>query len=71
MTLVELANEITLQGDIRISLWEDGEETKVKTYTMTDDLSYMNIPKWAKEKEVNFLFCGGDGYLHVELKGGE
>lgn len=71
MTLTELANGITLQGDIRISMWEDGEETRVKTYTMTDDLSFMNIPKWAKEKEVDFVFCGGDGYLHIELKGGE
>ena len=68
MTVEELANQITLQGDIRISLWEDGEETRVKTYTMVDNLSYMRIPTWVEDKEVNFIFCGGDGYLHIELR---
>lgn len=68
MTLTELANTITMQGDIRISLWKDDEEIKVKTYTMTDDLSFMNIPKWAEDKEINYIFCGGDGYLHIELE---
>lgn len=68
MTLKDLIDNATFQGDIRISLWEDDEETKVKAYTMTDDLAFMRLPKWAEEKEVNYIFCGGDGYLHIELK---
>lgn len=69
MKLEDLINVTTFQGDIRLSLWKDGEETKVKEYSMVDDLSFMNIPAWAEGKEVNYIFCGGDGYLHIELEG--
>lgn len=69
MKLEDLINVTTFQGDIRLSLWKDGEETKVKEYSMVDDLSFMNVPAWARNKEVNYIFCGVDGYLHIELEG--
>ena len=75
MTLAELTHETTIQGDIRLSVWKDGEETKVRELKCVDDLSN---PLWydrklfgMKDLEVNYIFCPGDGYLHIELEGGD
>lgn len=71
MKLFELTHEVTIQGDIRLSVWKDGEEKKVKTLKCVDDLSNPlwcnpNILGW-KDMEVTYIFCPGDGLLHIEL----
>lgn len=71
MKLFELTRETTIQGNIRLSVWKDGEEKKVWTQKCVDDLDgyvWCN-PKlcgW-KDMEVNYIFCPGDGLLHIEL----
>ena len=69
MTLYDLVNSTTVQGDIRLSVWKDHEEVEVKQFTYVDDLSYNSVPNKYLDMEVNFIFCGGDGFLHIELEG--
>ena len=38
MKLFELTRETTIQGNIRLSVWKDGEEKKVWTQKCVDDL---------------------------------
>ena len=66
MTLYDLVNGTMVQGDVRISVWKDDEEIKVKEFTYVDDLSYNNIDEFL-DMTVSCIFCGGDGYLHIEL----
>ena len=65
MTLKELTSETRIQGNVRLSAWNDDEEIFVKEYENTDgwkcDLTRYN------EWEVNYMFCPGDGFLHIEL----
>ena len=73
MTLIDLTHEITVQGDIRLSVWKDGEEAKVVELKAVEDLTsplFYN-PKCLGmlDMEVNYIFCPGDGYLHIELDG--
>ena len=67
MTLYDLVNGTCVQGDVRISVWKDDEEIAVKCYTGVDDLAYVRTPAYMEEMCVKYMFCPGDGYLHIEL----
>lgn len=67
MTLKTLMNGNCIQGDIRLSLWEDSEETEVEELRYCDNLACEEAAKKWKNKKVNFIFAPGDGYLHIEL----
>ena len=71
MTLYELMHNTTVQGDIRISTWVDGEEKDALYLKNCDDLNCPEIPDGWEDREVFFLFCPGDGYLHIEIDGEE
>lgn len=69
MTLYDLVNGTTLQGDIRLSVWdEDGEEVAVEEYENCEDLSSADLSCY-EELAVNYVFVGGDSKLHIELEG--
>ena len=75
MALYELCHNITIQGNVRISIFdEDGEEEKVFYIDqVVDDLLWdfsceQDFEEEMVEYEVTYLFVGGDGYLHIELQ---
>jgi len=91
MKLCELMADVTIQGDVRLSVWdEDCNEVAVSEIMgITDSLSEYNLKKakrtvtfygdnkkipsvlkWA-EYEITYIFCPGDGFLHIELKAKE
>ena len=69
MTLEDLMNGTQIQGDVRLSVWKEEEESAVKCYTGVDDLAYIDIPADMADMRVKYMFCPGDGYLHIELEG--
>ena len=91
MTLYELMENVTIQGDVRLSVWnEDGNEAAISEIMgITDSLSEYHLKKakrtvtfygdnkkipsvlkWA-DYDVAYIFCPGDGFLHIELKARE
>lgn len=68
ITISDLLDNITVQGDIRISAWTRNEEEKIIVLAECDDgLSSSKLPKRWRNAEVLYMFCSGDGYLHIEV----
>lgn len=73
MTLKSLATNVEIQGDIRISIWDDmGEsETEIHEFSQVDSLSgTLSKPAfhYLRNLQVTYMFAPGDGFLHIELK---
>lgn len=70
MTLYELANNTTVQGNIDIVLFDgNGNEQDDRTFSYVEDLStYLNqLPEGWEDCEVRFFFAAADGWLHIEI----
>lgn len=72
MTLRTLAKETMVQGNVKIEIWEDSEPIEEYSFTYVDNLlatlsSYPETKQLLKRR-VKFMFCSGDGYLHIELE---
>lgn len=66
MTIYELANQTTIQGDVRVSKFdEDANEIILINVQGTDDLAY-DIPEEYEDLTVRFIFSGEDG-VHIEV----
>lgn len=66
MTLYSLANQITIQGDIRISKFdEDANEIILMNVENTGDLSG-ELPEEYEDLTVEYIFNGEDG-IHIEV----
>lgn len=59
-------NGITIQGDVRLSVWENDAETMVKELRCVDDLQGVELDEY-EEMEINYMFAAPDGFLHIEL----
>lgn len=67
ITIKDLLDNITVQGKIRISAWtRDGEKVIVMTDGY-DGLFSSELPKRWRDSEVLYMFCPGDGFLHIEV----
>lgn len=67
MTLEELTQNITIQGDIRLSVWKDSEEVLVVCVGGTECLANQKDIRKMLGYEVLYIFAAPDGYLHIEL----
>lgn len=59
-------NGITIQGDVRLSVWENDAETMVKELRSVDDLQGIELDEY-EDMEINYMFAAPDGFLHIEL----
>lgn len=66
MTLYDLVNQMTIQGDIRVSVWGEEEEDVIE-FENCDDLSSEDIHK-VENLEVLYIFSASDNKLHIELE---
>lgn len=73
ITLGDIVDNITIQGDVRISTWDhDGENETVLFQKNVGD--YFCLPRFLRKyenREVLYMFCPGDGYLHIEIESEE
>lgn len=67
MSLYELVCSINLQGDIRLSMWENDTEKVLATWEECDHLWTGDIEEW-EDLIVDYIFCPGDGWMHIEVK---
>lgn len=69
ITLYDLMHNTTVQGDVRIRVYMDGnyDEIAMMMYRNVDDLSGENIPTEWEDLEVRYIFVGGDSILNIEL----
>lgn len=70
MLLGNLIRNTTVQGNVRLSVWKGNEETAVEYFHNVDDLANepCRLMAWLP---IKYIFCPGDGYLHIELDGDE
>ena len=68
MTLYELVNDVEVQGAIRLSTWKDDTEHILFQTDNTDDFSYGCFDEEYEDCKVKYIFCPGDGYLHIEIE---
>ena len=68
MKLYELVYSVTLQGYIRISTWENEEEKILGIWKNCEQLYSSEIKDEWLDMEVSYIFCPGDGFLHIEVK---
>lgn len=68
ITISDLLNNITIQGNIRVSAWtRDGEEKVILITERESGLGAYQLPKRWRNSEVLYMFCPGDGFLHIEV----
>ena len=68
MTLYELVSSAKIQGDIRVSMWCGDDEKVISTWNNCDQLFTGEIEEEWQDLEVDYIFCPGDGVLHIEVK---
>ena len=68
LTLYELVSDVTIQGNVRISYWENDEEQVIRTFDGVEYILNHQIPKRYRDADVIYMFCPGDGYLHIEVE---
>lgn len=68
MTLKDLVSKVTIQGDVRVSIWDElgEEEVRVLDFFGLDRLSLNDVSE-VKMMRIKYMFVGGDGILHIEL----
>lgn len=67
ITLNDLLDNITVQGKIRISAWTRDEEKVIVMTDGYDGLFSSELPKRWRNSEILYMFCPGDGFLHIEV----
>ena len=68
MTLYELVYNVKLQGNIRVSMWVNDEEKIIATWENCEELFSGDIEDEWMDFVVDYIFCHGDGFLHIEVK---
>ena len=67
MTLKDLIQNVTVQGNVRLSVWKDDDELSVVYIQETGGLSNQKIIQPKLDYEVLYMFASTDGYLLIEL----
>lgn len=68
ITIKDLLNNITVQGNIRVSAWtRDGEEKVILITEQESGLVVGQLPKRWRDSEILYMFYPGDGFLHIEV----
>ena len=70
MTLKYLMNNICIQGNVRISVWDGDEEKTIKEFYGVGDLKTQELVGF-RNLYVKYIFLGGDNMLHIELESKE
>lgn len=69
MTLYELVNNTTIQGEINIVYFEGEQEKDSKALYCVEDLSMRlwHLPEGWEDLEVKYIFSDKYGRLHIEI----
>ena len=68
MMFGQLIKRATFQGDIKLTLWKDGEVVDEKIISGTEDLKHApGLGLWAWLYPV-YIFAAPDGFLHFDFE---
>lgn len=67
MKLKALLKETCIQGDVRISIWNEDEEVEVREILGHECLTDSDI-RGFQNLNVKYVFASRDGMLHIELE---
>lgn len=67
MFLGNLTRNVTIQGDVHLSLWKQGEVVADKYISETQDLDSEPCLGLWKRAEIKYIFSAPDG-LHIEFE---
>ena len=62
-----LRNHITIQGDVKLTMWKDGEVLYEGTVQGTEDIDTCGLHLW-DYAEVKYMFAAPDGFLHIDFE---
>lgn len=68
MTLIELTEDTTIQGNVRISYWDDDEEYVIYQIENTECLRLPAKLRKYRQRDVKYIFCPGDNFIHIEIE---
>lgn len=63
----KLAKQVTIQGDVKLTMWKDGEVLYDETINGTEDISSEAVHLWDWQ-EAKYIFASPDGYLHIDFE---
>lgn len=68
MKLKDLLKKVTVQGDVRISVWDimGEEEVIVREFSCMDSLRRSDVMELG-DMEICYMFAAPNGVLHIEL----
>lgn len=70
MLFGNLIKNTAVQGNVRLSVWRDGDEQNVEYFRNVEDMKCepCRLYAWLP---IKYIFCPGDGWLHIELEAKE
>lgn len=68
MSLYMFVYNVKLQGNIRLSVWVGDEEKVLAKWYDCEELFSGDIEEEWEDLIVDYIFCPGDGWLHIEVK---
>ena len=62
-----LRNRITIQGNVKLTMWKDGEVLYEDSVQGTEDIDTCGLHLW-DNAEVKYMFAAPDGFLHIDFE---
>ena len=67
MTFGYLRNHTTIHGNIKLTMWKDGEVLYEDSVQGTEDIDTCGLHLW-DYAEVKYIFAAHDGFLHIDFE---
>lgn len=58
---------VTIQGNVKLTMWKGGEVLYEDTVEGTEDINTEGLRLWDYQ-EIKFMFASPDGYLHIDFE---
>ena len=68
MTFGYLRNHTTIQGNVKLTMWDEQGNVKYEdTVDGTEDINLCGLHLW-DAFEIKYMFAAPDGYLHIDFE---
>ena len=68
MTFGYLRNHATIQGDVKLTMWDRQGNVKYDdSVTGTEDINLEGLHLWDAQ-EIKYIFASPDGFLHIDFE---
>ena len=67
MLFGNLRDRVVMQGNIKLTMWKDGEVLYEDIVRDTEDLNHCGLHLWDWQ-EIKYIFASPDGFLHVDFE---